>query len=200
MVEYMKGRFAFFGISTPARRLLMKPFLASFGKTPDPDALLTFAEECWAFDERECQYCAVDLLVNHKGLFEPRHEPQLARLVRAKAWWDSVDLLATHVYGSLCRESAAMQARMASYSAHEDIWLRRVAILHQLGSGADTDRARLAAILSANLAHQDFFVRKAMGWALRQFARHDPDWVRNWLDAHAGRVPALTRREAMKHL
>ncbi|MDP5238161.1 DNA alkylation repair protein [Uliginosibacterium sp. 31-16] len=200
MAAYMKQRFAFFGIPTPARRAAVKPAFASLGKAPEADWLLAVAEALWAFDERECQYVAVDLLVKFAARFETRHEPQLAALVRAKAWWDSVDLLAAHVYGGLCRRAPSLRVRLDAYATHEDMWLRRVAILHQLMYAGETDRARLAAILSANLDQPDFFIRKAMGWALRQFARTDPDWVREWLAAHADQVSGLTRREALKRL
>ncbi|MDO6387870.1 DNA alkylation repair protein [Uliginosibacterium sp. 31-12] len=200
MAAYMQQRFAFFGLPTPARRAAVKPLLASLGKAPDPDWLLAVAQALWAFDERECQYVAVDLLVKFAARLEARHEPQLAALVQAKAWWDSVDLLAAHVYGGLCRRAPALRARLDGYATHEDIWLRRVAILHQLMYAGDTDRVRLAATLAANLDQTDFFIRKAMGWALRQFARTDPAWVRAWLEAHGGQVSGLTRREALKRL
>jgi len=200
MAAYMKQRFVFFGIPTPARRAAVKAQVASLGRAPDADWLVAVAEALWGFEERECQYVAVDLLVKYAARFEARHEPQLAALVQAKAWWDSVDLIAAHVYGSLCRRAPALQARLDAYATHEDLWLRRVAILHQLNYAGETDRARLDAILTANLDHTDFFIRNAMGWALRQFARHDADWVRDWLQTHADRVSGLTRREALKHL
>ncbi|MBK9218982.1 MAG: DNA alkylation repair protein [Uliginosibacterium sp.] len=167
MATYMQQRFAFFGIPTPARRAATRPLLASLGRTPDADWLVSAAEALWQFDERECQYAAVDMLVKFAARIEARHEPQLARLVQARAWWDSVDLIAAHVYGSLCRREPALQKHVEHYARHEDIWLRRVALLHQLGDGPDTDYARLDRILTANLGHPDFFIRKAMGWALR---------------------------------
>lgn len=111
-----------------------------------------------------------------------------------------MDLLAARVFGALYRIAPELRARLDGYARHEDRWLRRVAILHQLHYGAETDRVRLAETLTANLGDGDFFVRKAMGWALRQFARTDPEWVRGWLAAHSGRVSGLTRREALKHL
>ena len=200
MAAYMQQRFAFFGIPTPARRAATRPLLASLGRTPAADWLVSAAEALWQFDERECQYAAVDMLVKFAARIEARHEPQLARLVQARAWWDSVDLIAAHVYGSLCRREPALRKHVEHYARHEHIWLRRVALLHQLGDGTDTDYARLDRILTANLGHPDFFIRKAMGWALRQLARTDPDWVRTWLTAHAEEVSSLTRREALKRL
>lgn len=200
MRAYMKQRFAFFGVPTPIRRSSVSPGIRSLGKTPDADWLVALADALWAFDERECQYVAVDLLVKFAEGLEPRHEPQLASLVRTKSWWDTVDLLAARVYGALCRNAPELRARLDGYARHEDPWLRRVAILHQLHYGAGTDRARLAETLEANLGAGDFFIRKAMGWALRQFARTDPEWVRGWVAAHSGQISGLTRREALKHL
>jgi 3-methyladenine DNA glycosylase AlkD len=200
MAAYMKQRFVFFGIPTPARRAAVRAQVASLGRGPDADWLLAVAEALWDFEERECQYVAVDLLVKFAARFEAHHEPRIAALVQAKAWWDSVDLIAAHVYGSLCRRAPTLRETLDAYATHEDMWLRRVAILHQLNYAGATDLARLDAILTANLDHTDFFIRKAMGWALRQFARHDADWVRGWLTQHAEQVSALTRREALRQL
>jgi hypothetical protein len=116
MAAYMKQRFVFFGIPTPARRAAVKAQVASLGRTPEADWLLAVAEALWVFEERECQYVAVDLLVKFAAHFEARHEPQLAALVQAKAWWDSVDLIAAHVYGSLCRRAPALRARVDGYA------------------------------------------------------------------------------------
>ena len=200
MAAYMQQRFVFFGIPTPLRRALVMPLIAPLGKAPEADWLLGVAEALWQFDERECQYVAVDLLVKFAPRFEARHEPQLAALVRAKAWWDSVDLLAARVYGPLCRKAPSLLAQLDAYATSDDLWLRRVAILYPLYYAQQTDLTRLSATLVANLQHPDFFIRKAMGWALRQYARTDADWVRRWLDEQGAAVPALTRREAAKHL
>lgn len=200
MSAYMKNRFAFFGIPTPKRRRAVKPLLAEISRTPDEAWLLGVAETLWSFDERECQYVAVDLLVHHADRLDAAHEGQVARLIRTKSWWDTVDALATHVYGNLAQRSPALLPVLRAYAEHEDLWLRRVAILYQLHYDADTDCTRLAEALEANLNHPDFFIRKAMGWALRQYARTDPDWVRTWLKRHERRLAALTVREASKHL
>lgn len=200
MAAYMKGHFVFFGVPMPARRAAVKPLLAALGRRPDPDWLLAVAEALWACEARECQYVAADLLVKFASRLEARHEPRLAQLVQTRAWWDTVDPLASRVYGTLVRSAPALRARLDAYARHASLWLRRVAILQQLTWAEDTDRERLDAILTANLAHPDFFIRKAMGWALREFAYTDPGWVRAWLAAHADEVSGLTRREALKRI
>lgn len=200
MAAYMKHRFAFFGLPMPLRRALQKPWFVQIGPAPAADWLMEVAEALWAYPERECQYAACDLLVRHVRQLSPALEPRLAQRVQAKAWWDSVDSLASGVYGPLVARYPALAEQMSCYATADDLWLRRVAILYPLQHKAQTDIGRLAAILDANLAHPDFFIRKAMGWILRQYARTDPDWVRAYLVARGARVPALTRREALKHL
>jgi len=199
MAAYMKLRFVFFGIPTPLRRAQLKPLFASLGRAPESAWLLAVAEALWACDERECQYAAVDLLVKFSGRIEPAQEPQVAALVVQKSWWDSIDPLATHVYADLARRAPTLLPVLDAYAQHANLWLRRVAILYQLQFGANTDLARLDTALRANLQHPDFFIRKAMGWALRQYARTDPAWVKGWLVQQGEAVPALTRREARKH-
>lgn len=200
MAAYMKEQFPFFGIQTPQRRLLMRPWLAAIGREPAAEELLGIAESLWKCPQRECQYAAVDMLVKHAKRFEAQHEARLAALICKKSWWDTVDLLAAHVYGKLAQDSKVVRRTLDGYAEHENLWLRRVAILYQLNYAEQTDLKRLTRILEANLAHPDFFIRKAMGWALRQYARTDADWVRRWLQTHGDAVPALTRREAGKHL
>lgn len=199
MAAYMKQRFVFFGIPTPLRRAQLKPVLADLGRAPESAWLLAVAEALWAYEERECQYAAVDLLVKFAGRIDVAQEPQVAALVVRKSWWDSIDPLATHVYADLAKRAPTVLPVLDAYAQHDNLWLRRVAILYQLQFGTDTDLNRLDAVLKANLQHPDFFIRKAMGWALRQYARTDPAWVKCWLAEHAEAVPALTRREACKH-
>jgi 3-methyladenine DNA glycosylase AlkD len=200
MAAYMKQKFAFLGIPTPLRREIVKPYITTLGKSPDPNDLMKVVQTLWQFDERECQYVAVDLLVKFVRQLQARHEPLLVELVQKKSWWDTVDLLASRVFGTLNRNAPELIDRINGYANHENMWMRRVAILVQLHDGERTDRKRLAYALESNLADKDFFIRKAMGWALRQLARTDPIWVKTWLDAHAGQVSGLTRREALKHL
>lgn len=200
MAAYMKQRFPFFGIPTPVRRVLTRALFAEIGRQPDPEWLMQVAEALWLCEERECQYVAADLLVKHARHLECGLEPRLAALVCTKSWWDSVDALAARVYGDLARRCPSCLPVLDRYATDENLWLRRVAILHQLHYAAGTDLDRLSAALEANLQHPDFFIRKAMGWALRQYAKTDPDWVRAWLAQRGVAVPALTRREACKHL
>ncbi|MCS5478690.1 DNA alkylation repair protein [Corynebacterium sp. YIM 101645] len=186
MSAYMRGQFPFLGIPTPARRAAAKEVLRGRRKVVDRELV----EECWAAAEREFQYVACDHLRDVS--LGPGDVAWLRSLVVRKSWWDTVDALAKPI------GRAATAEQMQIWARDGDLWVRRVAILHQLGRKADTDVVLLAEIIRANLGSSEFFIDKAIGWALREYAKTAPGWVRDFLAAHE--VSALTRREASKYL
>jgi 3-methyladenine DNA glycosylase AlkD len=198
MRAYMKDQYSFLGIPTPVRRSAVTAVLRAAGPLPVP-ALLDASRALWAMPERECQYAALDMLGHCRALLGPDHLDHLLGLVRTKSWWDTVDALAT-LSGSIVRRHRTEQPRMDTCLRDPDLWVRRVAMLHQLGWKADTDAARLFSYARHLAPETDFFIRKAIGWALRDYARHDPAAVAAFLAAEAGRLSPLTRREAAKHL
>jgi 3-methyladenine DNA glycosylase AlkD len=119
-------------------------------------------------------------------------------LITTKPWWDTVDLLATRVVGDLVGRHRGLVAEQDAWAVADDKWLVRTAILHQLHYGAGTDAARLFGYCRSQGGHPDFFVRKAIGWALRDLTKTDPAWVRGFLAEHE--LSPLSRREAAKHL
>lgn len=183
MSAYMRGQFPFLGIPTPARRQAVKGILRPMKQLDH--ALIT---ACFQASEREYQYVACDH-IRRTGI----SDLELARsLVQHKPWWDTVDALAKPIGAN--HDDEAMRA----WAVDEDIWIRRVAIIHQLGRKDQSDRGLLAWIITQNLGSQEFFINKAIGWALRDLARHDPDWVRVFVDATE--LAPLSRREALKNL
>lgn len=194
MAAYMKGKFAFLGIQTPARRQASVPLMRAF--TGDP---LGAARELWALPEREYQYVAVDLLRRHAQRLSGADLPALESLVQAKSWWDSVDGLAPTI-GAIVARQPQQVARMDALLGAPDFWLRRVALLHQLDWKENTDAARLFAYCLHCAGEKEFFIRKAIGWALRQYARTDPAAVRRFLDENREKLSGLSYREASKHL
>ncbi|WP_374349680.1 DNA alkylation repair protein [Chitinimonas sp.] len=196
MRAYMREQFDFLGVPTPARRRAAKAFIHA-GRDMDSAQLLALAEQLWQQPEREFQYVAIDLLDRHIARLTPDSLPALEALVQSKPWWDSVDGLASWVIGGLVGRHRALQARMDQLSRHPDIWLRRVAILHQLGYKTSTDHARLFDYCAANAGDAEFFIRKAIGWALREYAYTAPDAVRDFVNATP--LAPLSRREALKH-
>lgn len=199
MRAYMREQFAFHGIPTPARRAALKPLVRSL-EGAAPDVLLALAAELWRAPQRECQYAAIDLLAAHLKQFDAGHIEALLALARQAAWWDTVDALAVLVGAVVRADQPLRQASMDQAVHHANLWTRRIAMLHQLGWRADTDLARLFGYALQLAPEKDFFIRKAIGWGLRDYARHDPQAVRAFLLAQGALLSPLTRREAGKHL
>ncbi len=198
MAAYLKDHFPFAGVKTPQRRAIAKDVL---GRTrPSPDELLEFAAACWDLPEREMQMVGADELRRHAGILGPEQLPAVRGLLTDRAWWDSVDVLAIHVVGPMVRGHRELQTEMDRWIDDRDLWVARTAILHQLLWKEETDTVRLETYLDRRADDRDFFIRKALGWALRQYARTDPDWVARVVDEHRHRLSGLTIREALKHL
>ena len=121
-------------------------------------------------------------------------------LIVTRSWWDTVDTLAANVVGPLVSNHPALRATMDAWSTDDNLWLVRTAILHQLRYRSATDPDRLFRYCDAQAGHGDFFIRKAIGWALREYARTDPDAVRTFVATHRDRLSGLSVREASKHL
>lgn len=200
MKAYMLGQFEFLGIRAGPRRAALKA-LPPF--TGTANELLQLTEALWRLPEREFRYAAVDLLAQHHKRLDPGALPRLLQLVQTDAWWDTVDGLAGVVGDIWLRAKASqtdVQRHMDACLLHPSLWVRRVAMLHQLGWKAQTDQDRLFRYALALAHEKDFFIRKAIGWALRDHARTEPDAVRGFLVQHAERLSGLTLREAGKHL
>ncbi|GAA1629245.1 DNA alkylation repair protein [Actinoplanes couchii] len=195
----MRDQFPFLGLTSAVRRAQARVALAGLPKPTEAD-LRAVALACWGRDEREFQQFACDYLTAHIKVPGPGLLDTAAELITTKSWWDTVDPLATHVVAGLVRRHPPLATRMDEWSAAEDMWLVRAAILHQLLYGAETDTTRLFRYCSIQAGHPDFFVRKAIGWALRHYARTDPEAIRAFLTTHADTLSPLSRREAAKHL
>lgn len=204
MKAYMLDQFEFLGIRAGPRREALKQALQGLPKfTGTFDELLALAHALWQLPEREFRYCAIDLLAKHHKRLDVKALPRILQLVQTDPWWDTVDGLAGVVGDILLRAKASqpdVQEHMDVCLSHPHLWVRRVAMLHQLGWRGQTDQARLFRY-ALTLAHEtDFFIRKAVGWALRDHARTQPEAVRTFLMQHASQLSGLTRREAGKHL
>jgi 3-methyladenine DNA glycosylase AlkD len=190
MRAYMRDQFEFLGIPSPLRRQLSKPFLE------DDSNLLQTALACWARPEREFQYFACDLLARHAAHLGPDDLATVQTLITSKPWWDTVDALAANVVGPVVR---ADQTPMDAWIGDDDLWVVRTAILHQLRYKAATDAERLFAYTGRHRRHKDFFIRKGIGWALREYAKTDPAAVRRFVADHPD-LSGLSKREALKNI
>ena len=204
MKAYMLGQFEFLGIRAGPRREALKQALQGLPKfTGVADELLALAHALWQLPEREFRYTAIDLLAKHHKRLDVGDLPRILALVQADPWWDTVDGLAGVVGDVLLRTKASqpeVQRHMDACLVHPHLWVRRVAMLHQLGWRDQTDQARLFHYALTLAPETDFFIRKAIGWALRDHARTQPQAVKTFLIEHTAQLSGLTRREAGKHL
>lgn len=198
MTAYMKGIAPFFGIKAVPRRELLAEHIALHGPAP-LEELPAIARDAFACPEREMHHTAVDLLVKHARKLGPEHLPLVEELITTKSWWDTVDALAIHVAGAILKrhpkEIAAWNRRWVT-SRH--MWLNRAAILFQNRWKGDTDRALLFANIDRHAAHPGFFMRKAIGWALRELGATDPGAVKRFVTSR--RLAPLSEREALRKL
>lgn len=199
MAAYMKGRFEFLGITAPERRALAKAALAGLA-APTEDDVAAVALACWALDAREYQYAAADYCVRHVRRCSPAFLPVAQHLITTKSWWDTVDVLAARVVGPLVAATPALRADMDHWLVSDDRWLARSALLHQLGYKDATDADWLFAACLRRAADTDFFLRKAIGWVLREYSKTDEAAVRRFVADHDTELSGLSKREALKWL
>lgn len=199
MASYMKDQFAYLGVQAGARRLASKPILKA-AKTQDPDELLALVEALWSEPEREFHYVAMDAIRAGAKNLRPDDLSRVRALIEKTPWWDTVDSLAVHTVGTMVSTHPELVEVMDEWIESEHLWVARTAILHQLMYKERTDTNRLFTYCEMQMEHPDFFIRKAIGWALRHYARTDPDAVRAFVATHEHSLSGLSKREALKHL
>jgi 3-methyladenine DNA glycosylase AlkD len=194
MQAYMHHVAPFLGVPAPVRRAAVRPL----GWPSDAESG-TVATLLWAEPEREFAYVASDWLeaATKKGPAELLDV--VADLIIDKSWWDTVDGL-VHAVGNIVRRFPSLAPRVESWAAEENFWLARAAILHQLSWGDATDTERLSRVCLARAHDGEFFIRKAIGWALRDYAWRNPDWVEAFVEEHRDVLSALSIREATKNI
>ncbi len=206
---YLKSAMPHRGISSPELRRLLRPVLADPALAPrDRGQWERAVRTLWDdAGHREERYAAL-ALTGHRAARawqDPASLGLYEHLVTTGAWWDLVDPVAVdRVGGILLAHRDVVTPVIRSWASADDLWVRRTAVLGQLKHRRDTDVDLLAAVIDANVEGtpygREFFVRKAIGWALRQYARTDPDWVTGFVAARSDRLSGLSRREALKHL
>jgi 3-methyladenine DNA glycosylase AlkD len=200
MRKYMRDQFEFLGIGSVPRR---KATAALLRDKRSPNELIASASRLWKLPQREYQYIAMDLLGKHRKVFTMKHVEDLLALAQQNSWWDTVDGLAD-IVGDVIRTTRKTnvnaQKKMDAALRHKNMWVRRIAMLHQLGWGKETDVSRLFDYALELAPETDFFIRKAIGWALRDYARHAPEDVLEFLVLNQDSLSPLTVREAAKHL
>ncbi|MCJ0574724.1 DNA alkylation repair protein [Enterococcus cecorum] len=197
MSKYMKDQFSFYGIAAADRKNLYKDFLKNEKKQDSID--WKFIEQCYADNHREFQYLFYDYLLAMKKQVCFEDISSVKDLVMAKSWWDTVDMLA-QVVGNIALKDSRVDEEMLAWSREENIWVQRIAILYQLRFKERTNTTQLEQILLNCVGTNEFFINKAIGWALREYSKTNPDWVRTFLENHQAQMANLSIREASKYL
>ncbi|EAH4447175.1 TPA: DNA alkylation repair protein [Listeria innocua] len=196
MEAYMKNQFPFLGIRATERKKLVADFLRENGM---PDDLLELVVELFAEEERELQYAAIDLLSRYGKKQASEAIEIYEQLVTTKSWWDTVDALAgTVVSNHFKLYPDLIPIYNEAWINGDNIWLARTAILFQLKYKEETNAELLFANCEKWLGSKEFFIQKAIGWALRQYAKVDSEAVRVFVNSHT--LAPLSRREALKHI
>lgn len=198
MKKYMRDQFDYLGIKTPKNVALQKEFYGEYGFPPLSD-LDTILRDLWSLPQREFQYMAVGLLGRSNKQIPAKFIKTIEYLLVTKSWWDTVDSIAGGTVGThFQRYPAIRKIYLTRWRKSDNFWLRRTTILFQLNYKKETDFDLLCDIIRENLDSKEFFINKAIGWALRQYARIDPKAVKKFVKST--QLHPLSRREALKHI
>ena len=196
MKAYMKYKFDYLGLQKPVRAKLRKDFLKEQKATKTINWDIVWI--LWEQPEREFQYLALAYLETMKVFMGKEDIHKIEKLIVTKSWWDSVDGTVGMI-GDLVRRFPELKTDViARWIDDENIWLKRISIIFQLKYKADTDTTLLSKAILANSGTKEFFINKAIGWALREYSKTDPDWVRDFIKNHT--LHSLSVREGNKYI
>jgi 3-methyladenine DNA glycosylase AlkD len=197
---YLKSEMPSLGVRVPGVRRIVKDAAKQLPPGSLPELQSTVLELWRGASWREERYAAIDLTGLRPAAGEMSMLPLYEEIIRSGAWWDLVDGVSHRLCELLQSHREDMSIVLRRWSTDADFWIRRAAITAQLGAKSATDPALLAAVIEPNLADREFFIRKAIGWALRDYAATDPDWVRAFAARHGEALSPLSRREALRKL
>lgn len=200
MSKYLKNKFPFFGIKNEKRKALQKAFL--IGKTlPEGDVFKNLIMKLWALPQREFHYFAIELLEKPLKKADDSWMPLLEKMITENSWWDSVDTVASKLIGGYLKKYPKFSDEYPDKWIESDfMWLRRTALLYQLKYKKDTDFDRMKSYILKTAHEKEFFIRKAQGWVLREYAKTNPDAVKEFVRDNGFKLSTLTKKEAMKNL
>ncbi|GAA4354522.1 DNA alkylation repair protein [Angustibacter luteus] len=199
MQRYMKSEMPYLGVRMPVLRGVVRE--TTRAAPPVLQEIQAAASTLWReADYREERYAATALTGLGPAVGQLELLPLHTEMITTGAWWDHVDEVSQRVGATLAAHPDVVRPLVVSWTTDDDRWLRRASIICQLGRKGSTDLALLTVAIDANLDDREFFIRKAIGWALRQYARTDPDWVRRFVVERDEQLSPLSRREALKHL
>lgn len=199
MQAYMKTDQPFYGVQAGPRRRSFKTIVKRFKEMSRAEYEQVIFE-LWQGNHREAMYQALEVAQHFKAYRDPASWPIYERLVRSATNWDTLDEIAGHLISDLVRRHRQFEARLIEWADDDNFWVRRAALLAQLKQKAETNTELLAQIILKLAPEKEFFIRKAIGWVLRDYSYTDPDWVRQFVEQHADKLSGLSQREALKQV
>jgi len=198
MRAYMRNKFPFIGIRSPLRKQLLQQYFTIYDMPKEEDLLIE-VEALYNLSEREFQYVAIALLDKQKKKLGITDLDFLKSLITEKSWWDSIDSIAPSIVGGIVlRDRDAGEEVMKQWSESDNMWLNRSAILHQLKYKKEMNEELLFSIIHQHKESQEFFIQKAIGWVLREYAKTNPGIVVSFVNSTE--LKPLSRREALKNI
>jgi 3-methyladenine DNA glycosylase AlkD len=196
---YMRHLFTFLGLSRPVRNVVQKPL---FKKYPihNEQELEQILDILWNKEHREFQYAALDLAEHFRKLATPQMLKTYEKMIREKSWWDTVDDVAANLVGMLVLDHPELIETMDRWIEDESLWIRRTALIFQLRWKRQTDTNRLFHYCTQVMHERDFFIRKAIGWALRQYSKTDPIAVKQFIHINQQTLSPLSIKEGSKYV
>ncbi|MDQ0800889.1 DNA alkylation repair protein [Arthrobacter sp. SLBN-112] len=197
---YMKSSLPSLGVRVPDVRRIAAQATAEFPPASAGGVRATVLELWRTSAFREERYAAIDLTGNPLVAKDLEMLPVYEEIIRTGAWWDFVDGVSGRICALLLAHPVEMSAVLRTWSRDPDFWIRRASITSQLRAKRATDTVLLADVIEPNLADREFFIRKAIGWALREFAKTAPEWVEEFVARHRQELSPLSRREALRRI
>ncbi len=196
MAKYMRNKFYFLGIKKPKREALSKEFLKK--KKKDKEVDWKFIHTCFDLPDREFQYLGIDYMVVVKDLFIPEDMDKVQKIITTKSWWDSVDAI-NKVVGHIAMKYPEIKDNtISNWIESDNIWLKRVSIIFQLRYKENTDTEFLSKAILHNAKTDEFFINKAIGWALREYSKTNREWVKKFIETNE--LSKLSVREGSKYI
>lgn len=200
MKAYMKNRYEFLGVTAPERKLIFRELWAQYKN----ELITNWAEIVdllWKDKYRESKYVAMEIIRKVEKQLDLRDLPFIERLITDKSWWDTVDFLASHAVGQILLKHPTKAPQIAhGYMDGDNMWLQRTSMIFQLFYKDRSNAKLMTDLIDKTIGSKEFFINKASGWALRQYARTDPEFVREYLYMKDDQLSNLTKREASKYL
>lgn len=196
MEKYMRNKFSYYGLTSPERKLLVKPYIPNT-RNLGLDDLFESIFSLWEDPFRESQYAAMDILIANKKRLRKEDLLHVKELLVTESWWDTIDLLASHLVGILCQKYPELiESYIHSWVDSDNIWLNRSGLIFQLKYKDETDFDLMKSYILKLKHKEEFFIQKAIGWSLRQYSRFDPEGVTAFVQSH--QFSKLAEKEAMR--